>query len=204
MPDLFRVYSKEECALGREGYPPEWDSVSGGSGIKHIVRARAGDRCERCLHPYVAGSSIQIAEANGGWELVKAGEWSTCDEFCRHTTGPTRRMAAIDVATMRVSQMVTQARWRILTVHHLDQDKANCRWWNLVALCQRDHLIVQRHVVLERSWPWPHSDWFRLYAAGWYAWRFLGEDLSREETEARMDDLLALGARESAVERMPL
>ena len=30
-----------------------------------------------------------------------------------------------------------------LTVHHLDGDKANCSWRNLVALCQRCHLRIQ-------------------------------------------------------------
>jgi len=30
-----------------------------------------------------------------------------------------------------------------LTVHHLDGDKANCAYSNLVALCQRCHLRIQ-------------------------------------------------------------
>jgi len=30
-----------------------------------------------------------------------------------------------------------------LTVHHLDGDKANCDYSNLVALCQRCHLMIQ-------------------------------------------------------------
>lgn len=30
-----------------------------------------------------------------------------------------------------------------LTVHHLDRDKCNCEYSNLVALCQRCHLIIQ-------------------------------------------------------------
>lgn len=30
-----------------------------------------------------------------------------------------------------------------LTVHHLDGDKSNCHWRNLVALCQRCHLRIQ-------------------------------------------------------------
>jgi hypothetical protein len=30
-----------------------------------------------------------------------------------------------------------------LTVHHLDGDKSNCHWRNLVALCQRCHLHIQ-------------------------------------------------------------
>lgn len=31
----------------------------------------------------------------------------------------------------------------MLTVHHLDLDKANCDYTNLVALCQRCHLRIQ-------------------------------------------------------------
>jgi hypothetical protein len=41
-------------------------------------------------------------------------------------------------------------------------------------------------------WPWEHTAWFRPYVAGYYAWTYLGEDLSREQVEARLDDLLAL------------
>jgi hypothetical protein len=43
-----------------------------------------------------------------------------------------------------------------------------------------------------RVYPWPHSEWFKPYAAGWYAWSYLGEELTREETLARLDELLAL------------
>ena len=45
---------------------------------------------------------------------------------------------------------------------------------------------------MARVWPWEHSTWFRPYVAGYYAHVYLGEDLSREEAEARMDELLAL------------
>jgi len=31
----------------------------------------------------------------------------------------------------------------VLTVHHLNGDKADCRFENLVALCQRCHLRIQ-------------------------------------------------------------
>jgi hypothetical protein len=85
-----------------------------------------------------------------------------------------------------------QARWRILTVHHLDGNKANCRWWNLAALCQRCHLTIQGRVRMERVYPWPHSDWFKPYVAGYYAWAYLGEELDREQTELRLDELLGL------------
>lgn len=56
-----------------------------------------------------------------------------------------------------------------LTVHHLDGDKANCRWWNMPALCQRCHLHIQAKVVMRRAWLLPHSEWFKPYVAGYYA-----------------------------------
>jgi len=80
-----------------------------------------------------------------------------------------------------------------LTVHHIDLNPANCDWWNLVALCQRCHLQIQHKVILERPWVMEdHSDWFKPYVAGWYAKRYLGQSLSREETVARLDELLQL------------
>lgn len=133
--------------------------------VKHLVREQAGHRCVRCGHPYAKG----------------AGEWSPCDEMCVHD-GPVRGNPV-------------EAQWRILTVHHLrlgDDAKRDLRWWNLAALCQRCHLQIQGKVVLERVWPWPHSEWFKPYAAGWYAHAYLGEHLSREETVARMGELLSL------------
>jgi hypothetical protein len=154
-----RVYHPDE--LGRDGYPREWHTIDGGPGIKHLVRAEAGERCVRCGHPYRKG----------------AGEWSACDEQCRHGSA---------------NVVASKARWRILTVHHLNGDKADCRWWNLAALCQRCHLQVQGRVVMERIWPWPHTEWFKPYAAGWYAHAYLGLDLTREQTLERLDELLAL------------
>lgn len=91
-----------------------------------------------------------------------------------------------------IERYEVEAEWRILTVHHLDGDKANLAWWNLAALCQRCHLEIQAKVVLERVYPHEHSDWFKPHAAGWYAKAYLGLDLSRAEVEARMDELLAL------------
>lgn len=82
--------------------------------------------------------------------------------------------------------------WRVLTVHHLDGDKSNCRWWNLPALCQRCHLSIQGRVVMEQPYIFEHSTWFRPYAAGFYAWKYLRQDLSREEVTKRMEELLAL------------
>ena len=39
-----------------------------------------------------------------------------------------------------------------LTVHHLDGDKSNCAWWNLVALCQRCHLRIQAAYLPGQLW----------------------------------------------------
>lgn len=80
-----------------------------------------------------------------------------------------------------------------LTVHHLDLDPANCRWWNIPALCQRCHLQIQARVVMERQWLFEHTDWFKPYVAGYYAYTVLGEDLDRNETAARLDELLSIG-----------
>lgn len=175
---VFRVYSE----VGKDGYPPEWHET-----IKHAVREAAGHRCIRCGHPYAKG----------------AGEWSPCDAGCQHG-GPLAVWNyefdewvvtdATDVGALIAANRKVSAAWRILTVHHLDGDKANCRWWNLVSLCQRCHLRVQRVVVMPRVWPWDHSDWFKPYVAGYYASVYLGEELTREQAEARMDELLALEA----------
>ena len=81
---------------------------------------------------------------------------------------------------------------RMLTVHHLDMDKCNCRWWNLTALCQACHLSVQARVVLERPWIFEHSAWFKIYAAGYYAHVYLELELTRDEAAARLEELLAL------------
>jgi hypothetical protein len=175
-PQEFRLYEENEC--GRDGYPAAWHE-----GLKRRVRELVSNRCVRCHHPYECG-------AHG------SGEWTPCDDLCRHG-GPVKFWTVktgwgeYDGPDETIAQEVL-ARWRILTVHHLDGDKRNCRWWNLAALCQRCHLTIQGRVHLHRVWPWEHSEWFKPYAAGWYAFAYLGEDLSREEVEARMDELLAL------------
>ena len=168
------------------------------------MRANAGNRCIRCGHPYTKGD----------------GQWSACDRGCLHTglvrmrelhrpeqwivydlsvMGQMACDAMMDEGPERLEQRYeVEAHWRILTVHHLlvgTEHKRNLKWWNLVSLCQRCHLVIQRKVDLSRVWPWPHSVWFQPYAAGWYAWRYLAEDLSREEAVERLPELLALEQR---------
>ncbi len=191
----FRVYELAEP----DGYPAEWsrlprqdgDYYTTAFGIKHLVREQAGHRCVRCHHPYRVGE-----HGNG--------EWSHCDADCDHgmpardlrhpfgslgagaTTG-----ALIRDAKRQGYDRAIEAQWRILTVHHLNGNKLDCRWWNLVALCQRCHLTIQGRVVMARVWPWEHTDWFKPYVAGYYAFVYEGRDVTRAEAEARLDELLA-------------
>lgn len=178
-----RVYEPDIDAFTADGYPMAW-SV-GDPPVKDLVREQADNRCVRCAHPYAKGD----------------GEWSPCDELCTHGApirwrdgdGPWLSEDHTPRAGVGVARGWTvEARWRVLTVHHLNGVKGDLRWWNLAALCQRCHLTVQGRVVMDRVWPWEHSDWFKPYAAGWYAATYLGQDLTRDETLARLDDLLAL------------
>jgi hypothetical protein len=141
---------------------------------------------EESMNDYPANWKEIASEvkAAAGWRCVRCGHphehpghHEPCDEHCdasRHPGG------------------LNDGRQRVLTVHHLDGDKANVRWWNLAALCQVCHLQIQAKVSMEQVWPLEHSEWFLPYAAGWYAWKYLGLDLSRQEAERRMDELLAL------------
>lgn len=131
--------------------------------------------------------------------------WSPCDERCEHG-GPLRCLVDGQVAWLDAESPATkpprayglddrtviQAAWRILTVHHINGRKHDLRWFNLAALCQRCHLVIQRKVQIERVYPFEHSAWFKPYAAGWYAYAYLGENLTRDAALARQDELLAL------------
>lgn len=57
---------------------------------------------------------------------------------------------------------------RMLTVHHLDGDKGNNRWWNLLALCQACHLSVQARVNPEVGLLFDPRPWAMPYIAGFY------------------------------------
>lgn len=202
MTDAFRVYD----VAGADGYPVEWHQT-----IKHLVRAQADHRCVRCCHPYRTGghAMVELDEERGVYV-----SWSPCDGRCTHR-GPIRvkvfgdwdyppneSLPAHDAEgglQHALSEWPVEAAWRILTVHHLNMNKLDCRWWNLASLCQRCHLNVQLRVVLDRPYDRPHREWFKPYAAGWYAWRYLGEELTREQAEARLDDLLALELRQEAL-----
>jgi len=60
----------------------------------------------------------------------------------------------------------------VLTVHHLDGDKANCEDWNLAALCQRCHLRIQARVKMGQMFFQEILDvspWFKPHLEGYLA-----------------------------------
>jgi hypothetical protein len=134
--------------------------------ISNAVWAAACHRCIRCGHPYRKG-------AHG------KGQWTPCDERCTHG-GP-----------VQVIMDQLCAEWRIGTVHHLDGNKANCAWWNLLALCQRCRLTIQSRVNPQQPYMLEHSEWFRPYVAGFYAHKYEGVTITREQAVADMPRLLA-------------
>lgn len=99
---------------------------------------------------------------------------------------------AADWQCIRCGHAHEPATGYMLTVHHLDMDKANCAWWNLTALCQRCHLSVQARVKMERVWMFEHTAWFKPYVAGYYADRY-GFPTDRAWVEAHADALILLG-----------
>lgn len=224
--DLFRVYFDPAEIDDQMGYPWQWsigyrtldgiDEPSRGfigtmpRRLPDVVRALAGHRCVRCGHPFVIGET--------------PGQWSPCDDECDHvgplgliedrlawtavplaidvrkpprTAAETRQFAA---ATREPYPLIVVAEWRVLTVHHLNGVKTDCRWWNLAALCQRCHLTIQAKVHMQRRYRRAHTPWFQPYVAAYYASTFLGEELTREQTMARLDELLALEDRQMSLD----
>lgn len=209
----------EPVELLTDGYPRAWARCQrcggqdldcpicyGEGSVKDLVRTLAGNRCVRCQHPYTVGAHASVMDERlGVWK-----NWSPCDGRCTHD-GPIRwrspgrlewiedgeatTMTKRGVEELLARGAEVEALWRILTVHHLRDGRewrADCRWWHIVPLCQRCHLRIQRVVIMNRVYPFEHTGWFRPYAAGWYAWTYLGEELSRSEVAAREDELLAL------------
>jgi len=163
-----------------------------GKEARQKTREAAGNRCLRCHHPYEAGK-------------YGKGEWSPCDEQCthglpyrvngRHACSPD---VALGIQRLIKTGVLVEAQWRILTVHHLDGDKANDAWWNTLALCQRCHLEIQGKVDPEQPYFFEHSKWIRPFIGGYYARKYEGKNLTREEVMARLDELLAYECRVKA------
>lgn len=167
---MLRVYAADET-VDADGYPLAWCRIEGlDFGIKDVVRASAGHRCVRCGHPYTKGEHGD-------------GQWTPCDSLCSHPR--------FDIEVMYEEETgEPYAMWRILTVHHVNGVKTDCRWWNLLSLCQRCHLRIQGRVILERAFIFEHSNWFKPYAAAWYSLKYLSDEIAREEAISRQDELL--------------
>jgi 5-methylcytosine-specific restriction endonuclease McrA len=119
------------------------------------------------------------AKVAAGWRCVrcghptdKPGKLVPCDALCTHPREPIKQ--------------------RMLTVHHLDGNKANLAWWNLAALCQVCHLRIQGKVIMSRVWMFEHSEWFKPYIAGYYA-QVLGLCIERDYVLVNLELLIALG-----------
>jgi 5-methylcytosine-specific restriction endonuclease McrA len=169
-----------------------------GKAKRLAIREEDGHRCIRCGHPFESGKHGK-------------GEWSPCDDECKHR-GPFRFRALeteewdeeshadpycpfSPITGELVELYYIEARWRILTVHHLDGDKSNDAWFNTLSLCQRCHLQIQTRVDPRIPWFLEHSAWFKPYAAGYYAFKYEGKLITREEAMERMDELLAYELR---------
>lgn len=164
-------------------YPPDWKAIS------DRVWSEAGSRCIRCGHPYAKGEHGK-------------GEWTPCDGSCTHANPCRVIIPSLFQTCMFRGDRTTageavkagytvEAQWRIGTVHHLDGNKANCVWWNLLALCQRCHLTIQARVNPQQPYMLDHSEWFKPYVAGFYAKKYEGRDITRETALAELDRLLA-------------
>ncbi len=134
------------------------------------VRAEAGNRCIRCGHP----QGDKLGSPFEGRYIDK--RLMDCTSFCTHDD---------------------DGKLRVLTVHHLDGDKANCRWWNLLALCQVCHLQIQGRVIPERPYLFDHSPWFVPFVCGFYASYYGGIDITRAEAEADTERWLRLNPARS-------
>ena len=161
-------------------YPADWKEIS------DRVWAGAGHRCIRCGHPYRKGEHGK-------------GEWTPCDDKCHHD-GPIQTVDSEGLFHLSANVWAhgygapgtRYAAWRIGTVHHFDGNKANVAWWNLLALCQRCHLKTQARVDPQVPYMFEHSNWLKPYVAGFYAKKYEGRDITRDEALQKMDKLLSL------------
>lgn len=166
-------------------YPEDWEAIA------NAVKDSVGWRCARCNHPGARWiPDTENAEQVAAVLLEKLGQFQRSYRIRYVEDGA--YLIAVWVPCDGCLHVPDQKQ-RVLTVHHLDGNKGNSAWWNLCPLCQVCHLQIQSVVVMDQSYLWKHSPWFRPYAAGYYASQYLKQDLSRPEVETRLEELLALG-----------
>lgn len=148
----------------RGEYPPNWKEIS------NEVKAEACYRCVRCHHPFGAYGGVSV-----------------CDGRCDASKGFHVARGLVSPYHIELLDGINYG------VHHFDGDKSNCRWWNLMPLCNSCHLTIQATVIPERPWLFEHSEWAKPYIAGFYSWYYGAGELPRGAVEAELDRWLAHG-----------
>jgi len=172
----------------RGEYPPDWTEIS------RQVKAAAHYRCVRCHHPFDAngGPLVCVPECDATRGRINHGLIELTDHY--PTDGGMRTTSKMYADSLAIAgPHAPRIPGLNYGVHHLDGDKGNCRWWNLIPLCNSCHLTIQAKVIPERPYIWDHSDWFVPYVCGFYAFWFAHEEITRAEAEARPDHWLSLG-----------
>ena len=171
----------------RGAYVTEWAKIS------YQVKKDASWRCVRCGHPN---------EGSGPHNRIPCDEHCDLDRHPESVDFPEVAGQILAYFALVGSPAFTaagsppawpQQRQRVLTVHHFDGNKENNLWWNLMALCQVCHLVIQGKVVPEQPWMFEHSNWIKPYIAGYYAREFLELHVPRIFFERRpewIDQLL--------------
>lgn len=127
-------------------YPPDWKTV-----IRPRILARANNKCERCGVPNRA--TICRSRKDPARYII----WDSKEGGFRQPDGTMIRLSEIP-EEFDISLADTLV---VLTVAHLDQDIKNNDDANLMALCQRCHLLhdsasnarKRRHTLREKKHP---------------------------------------------------
>ncbi len=102
-------------------YHPKWSLIS------RLIRFfRAKNKCEECG---IMNGTVVKRLRNGTYRTPCQTEWDMIHARIRYSH-----------SSMTESLKYHGFTKIILTVAHLDHNKKNNRFWNLKALCQRDHL----------------------------------------------------------------
>ncbi len=80
-------------------------------------------------------------------------------ERCKHPHETPRNRSACD----EICNHENDGKQRMLTVHHLDMNKSNNRYWNLAVLCQKCHLEIQAKVDFDQDYMFDHSKWMEWH-----------------------------------------
>jgi hypothetical protein len=112
-------------------YPADWPEIS-----HHVRFVRAGGRCELCCRPH---GQLILCLPDGRWRALHDRDWYTG--------------AGVRIAAPALSDQTEE--WLslvILATAHLDHDPRNNADENLLALCQRCHILhdFMHHQVQRR------------------------------------------------------